>query len=174
MLPYALILGTYNNLDHFKSGVILRLNCCSSDLLFLLQVIQPFIRKFGFDFGYDIRKRYTNKYGEMVVMWLLQLNVGLLLHVLRSSSLGQAPQWGAKEKWGQIGKISASEASPAVVWGGKSGQTSLGSLPTRRYLFSFFPQCEAWSQAIALLSIQVPIGALSFFLTFFLFPFRFL
>ena len=85
----------------------------------------------------------------------------------------QAPQWGEKEKRGQIGKISASEASPAVVWGGKSGQTSLGSLPTRRYLFSFFPQCEAWSQAIALLSIQVPIGALSFFLTFFLFPFLF-
>ena len=44
----------------------------------------------------------------------------------------QAPQWGKKEKQGQIGKISASEASPAVVWGGKSGQT----------LFSFFPQCE--------------------------------
>ena len=61
----------------------------------------------------------------MVVMWLLQLNVGLLLHVLRSSSLGQAPQWGEKEKRGQIGKISASEASSAVVWGGKSGQTRL-------------------------------------------------
>ena len=64
-----------------------------------------------------------------------------------------ASHWGKKEKRGQIGKISASEASPAVV--------------------SFFPQCEAWSQAIALLSIQVPIGALSFFLTFFLSPFVF-
>ena len=112
----------------------------------------------------------TNKYGEMVVMWLLQLNDGLLLHVLRSSSLGSgSPLGGKKEKRGQIGKISASEASAAVVCGGKSG-----SLPTRRFLFSFFPQCEAWSQAIALLSIQVPIGALSFFLTFFLFPFHFL
>ena len=66
----------------------------------------------------------TNKYGEMVVMWLLQLNDGLLLHVLRSSSLGSgSPLGGKKEKRGQIGKISASEASAAVVCGGKSGQT---------------------------------------------------
>ena len=31
----------------------------------------------------------------------------------------QAPQWGKKEKRGQIGKMSASEASPAAVWGGE-------------------------------------------------------
>ena len=42
----------------------------------------------------------TNKYGEMVVMWLLQLNVGLLLHVLRSSSLGSGSALGKKRKNG--------------------------------------------------------------------------
>ena len=88
----------------------------------------------------------------------------------------QAPHWGKKGKTGSnrknIGK--RSERSGSLGREKWPDYRSLGSLPTRRFLFSFFPQCEAWSRAIALLSIQVPIGALSFFLTFFLFPFHFL
>ena len=42
----------------------------------------------------------TNKYGEMVVMWLLQLNVGLLLRVLRSSSRGPGSALREKGKTG--------------------------------------------------------------------------
>ena len=42
----------------------------------------------------------TNKYGEMVVMKLLQLNVGLLLRVLRSSSRGPGSALGEKGKTG--------------------------------------------------------------------------
>ena len=44
------------------------------------------------------------------------------------------------KKWGQIGKISVSEASPADVWA-----TLTPSQTTA--IFSFFPQCGAWSQA---------------------------
>ena len=33
----------------------------------------------------------------------------------------QAPQWGKRQKRGQIGKTSASEASRAVSWGGGEG-----------------------------------------------------
>ena len=52
------------------------------------------------------------------------------------------------KKRGQIEKVSASEASRAVTWGGEKG----GVTPSPRFFaigpfFSFFPQCGAWSQA---------------------------
>ena len=72
----------------------------------------------------------------------------------------QARQWGKKAR-GQIGKISASEASRAVSWGGKGrpppfplSRLPLGSLRSpifffrlRRFFFVLFPQCGTWSQA---------------------------
>ena len=125
----------------------MRLNCCSSDLLFLLQVIQPFIRKFEFDFGYDIRKRYYCN---------LMLDFYFVFFALLAWD--QAPQWGEKEKRDQRGKISASEASLAVVWGGKSGQTISRLASDSPMFFSFFPQCEAWSQAIALRACLHGVG----------------
>ena len=68
----------------------------------------------------------------------------------------QAPQWGKRQKkQGLIGKISLSEASRAVAWGGGKG---CHPFPSPDYLsarfahqFFFFPpifpQCRAWSQA---------------------------
>ena len=55
----------------------------------------------------------TNKYGEMVVMWLLQLNVGLLLHVLRSSSLGPGSAVGGKGKTGSNRKNIDERSEPS-------------------------------------------------------------
>ena len=76
------------------------------------------------------------------------------------------------KKRGQIGKISASEASPAVSWGGGKGRHSfpfpdyLSTRFARRFFFSrtliffsFFPQCWAWSQATVMhMSSACPIA----------------
>ena len=51
----------------------------------------------------------------------------------------QAPQWGKKEKRGQIGKISASEASPVVVWEGKKGPDYLSARFRLADFFFLFP-----------------------------------
>ena len=57
------------------------------------------------------------------------------------------------KKRGQIGKISASEASLAVAWGGGKGPYYLSASFADRFVFSpmlifysLFPQCGAWSQ----------------------------
>ena len=56
----------------------------------------------------------TNKYGEMVVMWLwLQLFVGLLLHVLRSSSQGPGSALGEKGKTGSNRKNIGERSEPS-------------------------------------------------------------
>ena len=81
-------------------------------------------------------------------------------HPRLSIAWDQARQWGKKAR-GQIGKISASEASRAVSWGGKGrpppfplSRLPLGSLRSpifffrlRRFFFVLFPQCGTWSQA---------------------------
>ena len=78
------------------------------------------------------------------------------------SSLGPGSAAGEKAINGQIGKISASEASRAVAWGkGKGGhpfpsQDYLSARFARQFFFfrprrlfsTFFPQCGAWSQAM--------------------------
>ena len=46
------------------------------------------------------------------------------------------------KKQGQIGKISAREASPAVAWGDYLSEPIFFRL--RRFFFPFFPQCGAW------------------------------
>ena len=64
---------------------------------------------------------------------------------------GQALQW-KKGKRGEIQKISASELSQAVVWGYGKDRHPFPS-PDRFFfsrtliVFSFLPQCGAWSQA---------------------------
>ena len=55
----------------------------------------------------------TNKYGKMVVMKLLQLNVGLLLRVLRSSSLGPGSAVGGNGKTGSNRKNIGERSEPS-------------------------------------------------------------
>ena len=85
----------------------------------------------------------TNKYDEMVVMWLLQLNVGLLLHILRSSSMGPGSAVGEKGKTGSNRKNIGERSEPSGGLGRQKGaRLSLGSLPTRRFFFPFSPNAK--------------------------------
>ena len=89
-------------------------------------------------------------------------------HILCSLGPGSAVG-GKSKKRGEIGKISASEASPAVSRGDLGSRTSfllpilpLGSFPSPTFFFSqtpifyfFSPQCGAWSLVISCTKICV-------------------
>ena len=62
-------------------------------------------------------------------------------------SLGPGSAVGEKgKKRGQIGQISASEASPAVAWGDYLSEPFFFFFAYAAF-FSFFPQCGVWSLA---------------------------
>ena len=88
-----------------------------------------------------------------------------------TSPFGSAVEEKVKKR-GQIGKISAREASPAVAWGGERIAEPVSRLPlgSLRLPISFSPtprQCGAWSGARVLLSItflaKLSINLLSFY-----------
>ena len=83
----------------------------------------------------------TNKYGEMVVMWLLQLNVGLLLHVLRSSRLEPGSAVGEKGKTGSNRKNIGERSEPSGSLGREKWPDSFFLFPPMRNfsLSSFSP-----------------------------------
>ena len=81
-------------------------------------------------------------------LWRRQLYCRVIFSLATGSTVGEKG-----EKRGQTGKISANEASSVVAWGGGKGGTlsrppqSTSRLSSLADFFSFFPQCEAWSQA---------------------------
>ena len=127
---------------------------------------------------YNIRLRYANSFcqAEYIVLSSCYRDGCILLShraetdeekLISDSvpSLGPGSAVGEKgKKRGQIGEISASEASPAMAWGGRKGSlkasATLSPLQTTSRLasladfFSFFPQCGAWSKA----TLSFPLG----------------
>ena len=97
---------------------------------------------------------FTHSRGTKPICWKAKA------YILDDGSVGPGSPGGGKgKKRGSIGKMSASEASRAVAWGGGvgTGGSSTDYLsahfarlflfsPTP-FFFSFSPRCEAWSQA---------------------------
>ena len=86
---------------------------------------------------------------------LLQQDMDRLQRLQNISALAGTRLREKGKKRGQIGKVSASEASPAIAWGwGKLPRLPLGSLCSPIFfffgptpIFFLFPQCGAWFQA---------------------------
>ena len=69
-----------------------------------------------------------------------QVEAWWILFFFKIIAWDQAPQWGKKAKKGSTGKMSASEASPAVAWGGETAFSPPQTTPP--IFFPFPPNVE--------------------------------